>query len=67
MSQPDSNEGLTEGLTTSERPDAGPWTTATAVASNTSWVFGHRLRQAGLLGSLGWVASSVDNSMIESF
>jgi transposase InsO family protein len=33
----------------------------------TSWVFGHRLRQAGLLGSMGRVASSVDNSMIESF
>jgi len=33
----------------------------------TSWVFGHRLREAGLLGSMGRVASSVDNSMIESF
>jgi putative transposase len=33
----------------------------------TSWIFGHRLRQAGLLGSMGRVASSVDNSMIESF
>jgi transposase InsO family protein len=33
----------------------------------TSWVFGHRLRNAGLLGSMGRVASSVDNSMIESF
>jgi putative transposase len=33
----------------------------------TSWVFGHRLRSAGLLGSMGRVASSVDNSMIESF
>ena len=33
----------------------------------TSWVFGHRLRKAGLLGSMGRVASSVDNSMIESF
>jgi putative transposase len=28
--------------------------------------FGHRLRQAGLLGSMGRVAS-VDNAMIESF
>jgi transposase InsO family protein len=36
-------------------------------AQYTSWVFGHRLRQAGLLGSMGWVASSVDNTMIESF
>jgi transposase InsO family protein len=33
----------------------------------TSWNFGHRLREAGLLGSMGRVASSVDNSMIESF
>src|SRR5690606_10041239 len=33
----------------------------------TSWVFGHRLRDAGLLGARGRVASSVDNSMIESF
>jgi putative transposase len=30
-------------------------------------VFGHRLREAGLLGSMGRVASSVDNGMIESF
>jgi putative transposase len=36
-------------------------------AQYTSWVFGHRLRTAGLLGSMGRVASSVDNSMIESF
>ena len=33
----------------------------------TSWAFGHRLRQAGLLGSMGRVASSVDNALIESF
>jgi len=33
----------------------------------TSWIFGHRLRAAGLLGSMGRVASSVDNELIESF
>ena len=33
----------------------------------TSWVLGHRLRQAKLLGSMGRVASSVDDTMIESF
>jgi putative transposase len=33
----------------------------------TSWIFGHRLRQAGLLGSMGRVASSVDNALVESF
>jgi transposase InsO family protein len=32
----------------------------------TSWAFGHRLRQAGLPGSMGRVAS-VNNAMIESF
>lgn len=36
-------------------------------AQYTSWVFGHRLREAGLLRSMGRVASSVDNSMMESF
>ena len=36
-------------------------------AQYTSWVFGHRLRSAGLLGSMGRVASSVDNALIESF
>lgn len=36
-------------------------------AQYTSWIFGHRLRQAGLLGSMGKVASSVDNALIESF
>jgi transposase InsO family protein len=33
----------------------------------TSWIFEHRLRSAGLLGSMGQVASSVDNTMMESF
>ncbi len=32
-----------------------------------SWVFGQRLRAAGMLGSMGRVASSVDNGLIESF
>ena len=36
-------------------------------AQYTSWIFGHRLRAAGLLGSMGRVASSVDDTMIESF
>jgi len=36
-------------------------------AQYTSWLFGHRLRQAGLLGSMGRVASSVDNALVESF
>jgi putative transposase len=32
-----------------------------------SWVFSCQLRTAGLLESMGRVASSVDNSLIESF
>jgi putative transposase len=33
----------------------------------TSWAFGHRLRAAGLLGSMGRVGSAADNAMMESF
>ncbi len=33
----------------------------------TSWAFGHRLRAAGLLGSMGRVGSALNNAMIESF
>jgi putative transposase len=33
----------------------------------TSWAFGQRLRQAGLLASMGSIGDCYDNSMIESF
>lgn len=33
----------------------------------TSWIFGHRLREAGLLGSMGKVACAYDNALMESF
>ncbi len=33
----------------------------------TSWAFGHRLRQAGILGSMGRVGSAYDNALCESF
>jgi putative transposase len=33
----------------------------------TSWIFGHRLRQAGLMGSMGAVGSAWDNALMESF
>jgi putative transposase len=33
----------------------------------TAWAFGQRLRAAGLLGSMGRIASALDNSMMESF
>jgi transposase InsO family protein len=36
-------------------------------AQYTAWAFGHRLRAAGLLGSMGRVGSALDNAMIESF
>jgi len=49
------------------RPEPGTIVHADRGAQYTSWLFGHRLRQAGLLGSMGRVASSVDNALIESF
>jgi putative transposase len=33
----------------------------------TSWAFGHRLRDAGLLASMGTVGDCYDNAMMESF
>ncbi|TDD81522.1 IS3 family transposase [Actinomadura rubrisoli] len=33
----------------------------------TSWAFGKRLRDAGLLGSMGTIGDCYDNSMMESF
>ena len=33
----------------------------------TSWLFGTRMREAGLLGSMGKVASAYDNALMESF
>lgn len=33
----------------------------------TSWVFGQRLREAGILGSMGTVGDALDNAMAESF
>lgn len=34
---------------------------------NESWVFGHQLSAAGLLGSMGRVAYGIDIALIESF
>jgi putative transposase len=36
-------------------------------AQFTSWLFGARLREAGLMGSMGKVASAYDNALMESF
>ncbi len=49
------------------QPQPGTIVHADRGAQYTSWIFGHRLREAGLLGSMGRVASSVDNTMMESF
>ncbi|MBU6213997.1 MAG: IS3 family transposase [Actinomycetales bacterium] len=50
-----------------QRKPAGTIVHSDRGSAYTSWVFGHRLRQAGLLGSMGRVASSVDKALIESF
>ena len=49
------------------QPDPGAIVHSDRGSVYTSWIFGHRLREAGLLGSMGRVASSVDNTMMESF
>ena len=49
------------------RPTPGAIVHIDRGAQYTSWIFGHRLRAAGPLGSMGRVASSVDNTIIESF
>jgi len=49
------------------RPAPGTVVHSDRGSQYTSWTFGHRLRQAGLLGSMGRVASSVDNCLMESF
>ncbi len=49
------------------RPEPGTVVHADRGAQCTSWLFGHRLRQAGLFGSMGRVTSAVDKALIESF
>ena len=49
------------------RPGPGAVVHSDRGSQYTSWIFGHRLRAAGLLGSMGRVASSVDNGLMESF
>ena len=50
-----------------QREPAGTVVHADRGTQYTSWLFGHRLREAGLLGSMGKVASAYDNALIESF
>lgn len=49
------------------RPVPGTILHADRGSQYTSWLFGHRLREAGILGSMGRVASSQDNAAMESF
>lgn len=50
------------------RPPAGQTVVHSDRGSQyTSWSFGRRLRDAGLLGSMGRVGAAADNAMMESF
>jgi putative transposase len=49
------------------KPAAGTIVHSDRGTQYTSWLFGSRLREAGLLGSMGKVACAYDNSLIESF
>ena len=50
------------------RPPAGQTVVHSDRGSQyTSWAFGHRLRAAGLLGSMGRVGTAADNALMESF
>ena len=49
------------------RPDPGGIVHADHGAQFTSWVFGEKIRSAGLLPSFGTVGDGLDNAMMESF
>ncbi|CAN5577199.1 hypothetical protein BH11ACT8_BH11ACT8_03050 [soil metagenome] len=49
------------------RPPAGTVHHSDHGSVYTSWAFGHRLRDAGLLGSMGTIGDCFDNSVAESF
>lgn len=49
------------------RPEPGGIVHADHGAQFTSWVFGERVRSAGLLPSFGTVGDGLDNAMMESF
>lgn len=50
-----------------QRKPAGTVVHSDRGAQYTSWLFGTRLREAGLMGSMGKVACAYDNSLMESF
>jgi putative transposase len=49
------------------RPQPGAIHHSDHGSTYTSWAFGHRLREAGLLGSMGSIGDCFDNSVAESF
>ena len=49
------------------RPQPGAIHHSDHGSTYTSWAFGHRLREAGLLGSMGSIGDWFDNSVAESF
>jgi putative transposase len=49
------------------RPEPGAIHHSDHGSTYTSWAFGHRLRKAGLLGSMGSIGDCFDNSVAESF
>nr|WP_281221256.1 IS3 family transposase [Nocardia uniformis] len=49
------------------RPDTGGIVHADHGTQFTSWVFGEKIRSAGLLPSFGTVGDGLDNAMMESF
>jgi putative transposase len=49
------------------QPDAGAVAHSDHGCQYTSWVFGQRLRRAGLLGSMGTIGDALDNAVAESF
>lgn len=53
--------------TWTRRPEEGAVHHSDHGTQYTSWVFGKRLREAGILGSMGSVGDCFDNSMAESF
>jgi putative transposase len=61
----DLGEGLP--LPGGRRPEPGGIVHADHGTQFTSWVFGERIRSAGLLPSFGTVGDGLDNAMMESF
>lgn len=52
---------------TNRRPERGAILHSDHGSQFTSWVFSERVREAGLMPSMGKVGSAVDNAMMESF